>query len=80
MDHVNIFKDLLKSIPDFRKVVLLLFLIKNDVDLLQECGFLKNDINCLCLEFENVLMEQNEEPLDYIQSEEEPIIEKNLNK
>ena len=44
MNHVNNFKDLFESIPDYRKIVLL-FLIKNDVDSLNESGFLKkNDI------------------------------------
>ena len=32
---------MIESIPDYRKKVLLLFLIKNVVDLLNECGFLK---------------------------------------
>ena len=41
----NYFKVLFESIPDYRKIVLLMFLIKNDNDLLTECGFLKDDIN-----------------------------------
>ena len=32
MDHVNYFKDLLESLPHYRKIVLLLFLIQNDAD------------------------------------------------
>ena len=80
MNYENYFKDLFESITDFRKIVLLMFLIKNDNDLLTECGFLKDDINRLNLEFKNILMEQNEEYLDYIKNEEESIIEKILNK
>ena len=34
-----------KSIPNYRKLVLLIILVKNDVDLLKDCGFLKSDIN-----------------------------------
>ena len=34
MNIVNYFKDLFESIPDHKKIVLLLFLIKNDVDML----------------------------------------------
>ena len=34
-------------IPDNRKLVLLMFLNKNDFDLLNESGYLKNDNNCL---------------------------------
>ena len=57
-----------------------MFLIKNDVDVLEECGFLKSDINSLNKEFKDILIEQNEEHLDYIKSEEEIIIEKFLKK
>ena len=41
MDHVNYFRDLFESIADYRKIVLLILLIKNDIDILTECGFLK---------------------------------------
>ena len=57
-----------------------MLLIKNDSDLLTECGFLKDDINLLILEFRNILMEQNEEYLDNIKNEEESIIENILDK
>ena len=50
MNYENCFKDRFESIPDCRKVVLIIFLIKNDSDL-NECGFLKNDNNRLSLEF-----------------------------
>ena len=33
MDNIYYFKDLVESIPDYRKSVVLLFLIKNNVDL-----------------------------------------------
>ena len=42
-----------------------MFAIINDVDLFNECAFLKYDINCLCLEFRANLMEQNVEFLQY---------------
>ena len=44
MDHVNYLKDLFKSIPDYRKNVLLMFFNKNDDEGLTECGCLKSDI------------------------------------
>ena len=47
MNNVNYFTDLFESIPDYKKPVLLMFLIKNDVNFLNECGFLKGDINFL---------------------------------
>ena len=80
MDHVFLFKELFEYIPVYRKIVLLVFSIKNDVDLLNECGFLNNDINRLSLEGKNILLEQNEEFLYFIENEEESILGKILNK
>ena len=80
MNYENYFKDMFESFPDYRKIVLLFFLIQNDKDLLKECGFLKNDVHRLSLEFKNILMEENEEYLDCIKNEEVSIIEKILNK
>ena len=34
-----------ESIPDYRKIVLLKFLIQNDDDSLKECGFFMSDSN-----------------------------------
>ena len=44
MNSVNYFTDLFESIPDYKKIVLLKFLNKIDVNFLYECGFLKSDI------------------------------------
>ena len=57
-----------------------MFLIKKDIDLLKECRFLKDDINFLCNEFENILIEQNEEYLAYEKNQEETFMEKILTK
>ena len=80
MNHVNYFKDLFESLPDYGKIVLFRFLIKKVNELLTECGILKNDINSLNKEFRNVSIEQNEEYLDHIRKQEESIIEKFLKK
>ena len=80
MDNLNYFKDLFESINDYRKIVSLIFLIKDDKNLLKEVGFSKNYINLLSLEFKNNLLEEHEEYLDYIKNEEESIIERFLNK
>ena len=80
MDNINYFKELFESIPDYRKIVLLMFLIKDDKNLLKEVGFSKNDMNLLSLEFKNILLGEYENYLDYIKNEEESIIEKFLNK
>ena len=80
MNNSNYFKDMFKSISDYRKIVLLIFLIQNDKNLLKEIGFGKNDKNFLNLEFKNILLEEFENYLDYIKDQEESILEKFLNK
>ena len=80
MNNSIYFKDIFESKPDYRKKVLLMFLIKNNKHLLLEISFSERDVNRLNLEFKNILMEHNEEYLDYIKNEEESIIEKILNK
>ena len=77
---MNCFTDLFESISDYKKIVLLMFLIKNDVNFLNGCGFLKSYINFLYKEFENILLELNEDCLDHIKNQEESISEKFLNK
>ena len=47
MKYENYFRDLFESITDYRKIVLLIFLIQNDKNLIKEIGFSKNDINLL---------------------------------
>ena len=79
MDNVNCFKDLFKSIPDYKKIVLLMFVIKKDVNFLYECGFLKGEINFLYKEFKKILLQLNEEYFDHIKNEEEAVLEKFLN-
>ena len=69
-----------ESIPDYRKIVLLIFLIQNDKNLSKEIGFSKNDINPLNLEFKNFLIEGYEEYLNYVENIEESAIEKFFNK
>ena len=80
MNNENYFKDIFESITDYRKIVLLIFLIQNDKNLLKEIGFNKNDINLLNFEFKNILLEEFENYLDYIKDQEESILEKFLNK
>ena len=59
-------KHCFESIPDYRKVVIIVFLIKGDVDNLHECGVFKNDIVHLQTEFNEISKEQHEKYLDYI--------------
>ena len=80
MDNENYCKVLFESILDYRKIVLIMFLTKNDKDLLLEIVFSERDINRLNLQFNNILSERHEEYLVYVKHEEESVIEKNLNK
>ena len=80
MNNVKYFTDLFESIPDYKKIVLLRFLYKNDVNLLYECGFLEGDTIFLYTEFKNILLELNEVYLDHIKNDEESMLEKFLNK
>ena len=59
LDHVNFFEDLFESITEYRKKVLLLVSIENDVVLSHESGFVKNDNSRLCTEFKKILLEKN---------------------
>ena len=80
MKYENFSKDLFESIPDYKKIILLIFSIQNDKNLLKEIRFSKNDINLLNFEFKNILIELPEEYLDYVKNEEESIVERILNK
>ena len=60
----------MESIHDYKKTVLLLFLIQNDKNLLNEVGFSQRDINRVSIEFKNILLEEVEEFLSYIKNEE----------
>ena len=61
--------------PDFKKIVFLLSLYKNDVDLLTDCGYLKDDVDLSCLENKKTMNQQNEDYLGYFKNEEESIDE-----
>ena len=58
MKYETFFKDTFESISEYRKIVLQMFLIKNDVEILIESGCSKNDINRLNLEFNIILMQK----------------------
>ena len=80
MNNVNFFNDMFETIAVYKKIVLLLFIIKKDDKILYESGFLKGDIHYLQKKFKHISLELNQENLDFIKSEEESIIERNLDK
>ena len=51
MENENYFKGIFESIHDYKKIILLIFLIQNDKNLLKEIIFSKNDVNRLSTEF-----------------------------
>ena len=57
-----------------------MFSIQNDKNLLKEIGFSKTDINLLISELKNILIEEYEEYLDYVENIEESAFEKFMNK
>ena len=57
-----------------------MFLFKNDVDRLKSVVFLEKIFIRLCLEFKFILMEQDEDYLDYIKNQDEYILEMTLNR
>ena len=78
MNHSNYFKDILESITDYKKIVLLKFLIQNDKNLIKGKGFSKNDINLIKLDFNITLIEGFKEYFRYVKNIEESAIEKCL--
>ena len=70
MNNKNYFKDIFESIHDYKKIVLLVFLIQNDKNLLKEIEFSKKNINLLNLELKNTIIEEFKEYLSYIKNEE----------
>ena len=80
MENENYFKDIFESIHDYKKTILLIFLLQNDKNLVKEIGFSKNDINRLSIEFKKISLGEFEEYLSYIKNLEESIIERILNK
>ena len=54
MKYEKYFKDLFESIPDWRKIVIIKFLIQNNKKFLLEVGFSEHDVNLLYLEFRRI--------------------------
>ena len=51
LNNVNCFRDLFESIPDYRKIVLLIYLIKDHKNIFREIGFSERNVNYLNSEF-----------------------------
>ena len=80
MEYEKNFKDLFVSKPDYRKIVLVIFLFQNDKDELREIGFSECDVNRLNLKFKIILLEEHEKQIEYVKNLEESTVERFLNK
>ena len=80
MNYENFFKDIFEAMPDYSKIVSLIFLFQNDKELLRKVGFSERDNNRSKLEFKNILIEEHEEFSGYVKKLEESIVERFLNK
>ena len=80
MDDINYFKDLLESIHDYRKIILLCFITKQDFNILKELGMSENFINKLYNQFKKISEKELDNYNSHIKSLEESVIEKILNK
>ena len=71
---------MLKSIQDYRKIVLLIFIIKQDNDLLLEMGLSDDFINKLYKGCKKILESEIEDYESHVKNLEESILELTLNK
>ena len=75
MVNEKYFEELLISIKDYKKLILLIFLIQNDKNFLREIGFSENHIDRLNNIFKDILLKEYNKFLSFIKNEEESIIE-----
>ena len=75
MDYTNYFKDMFATIQDYKKIIILFFIIKQDNDLLIECGLSQNEIKTLYDECKNIINEEMEIYFSHVKNQEESIIE-----
>ena len=76
MEDINYFKELLKSIHDYDKIILLIFIIKKDNDVLLESGMSQKFIDKLYNGCKKVLNNEIDDYNDHIKNLEESILEK----
>ena len=80
MEDINYFKDLLESIRENRKIILLCFIIKQDNIILKEIGMSEDFIKKLYNEYKEILKGELDEYNSHLKNLEESIIERILNK
>ena len=78
MEDINYFKDILESIPNYRKIILLCFIIKRDDIILREFGLSDNFIKKLYDDCKQIMISDMDQYFSHIKNLEESIIEKIL--
>ena len=75
MEDINYFKDMLNSIPYYRKIILLCFIIKRDDTMLKEFGLSDSFIEKLYNDFKQIMISDLDENFSHIKNLEESILE-----
>ena len=78
MEDKNYFKDMLESIPNYRKIILLCFIIKRDDVMLREFGLSDSFIKKLYDDCKQIMISDMDQYFSHIKNLEESIIEKIL--
>ena len=78
MEDINYFKDMLESIPNYRKIILLCFIIKRDDVILREFGLSDDFIEKLYNDCKQIMISDMDQYFSHIKNLEESIIEKIL--
>ena len=75
MEDINYFKDMLESIPNYRKIILLTFIIKRDDVMLKEFGLSDDFIEKLYNECKQIIISDMDQYYSHIKNLEQSIIE-----
>ena len=78
MEDINYFKDMFESIPNYRKIILLCFIIKRDDVILREFGLSDDFIEKLYNDCKQIMISDMDQYFSHIKNLEESIIEKIL--
>ena len=78
MEDINYFKDMLESLPNYRKIILLCFIIKKDDIMLREFGLSDDFIEKLYNDCKQKMISDMDQYFTHIKNLEESIIEKIL--
>ena len=76
MEDINYFKDMLNSLPYYRKIIFLCFIIKRDETMLKEFGLSDDFIEKLYNDCKQTMESDMDQYFSHIKNLEESILEK----